>query len=81
MKAGCVGVNVGDDSVGYDDGEDDDDGGGGVGGVSLSVALLPLFSQTASTQELDGKDDDRNSSKPVGWCRPCECPNNLKKER
>ena len=70
MKAGCVVVNVGDDAVGHDDhviggGGEDDDGNGGVGEGSLSVALLPLFSQTASTQELDGKDDDRNSSKPV----------------
>ena len=72
LKAGCVGVNAGDDSLVHDDdvngeGGEDDDGGGGVGGGSLSVALLPLFSQTASTQELDRKDDDHISSKPVRW--------------
>ena len=55
------------DVGGNDDGGDvvGDDVVGRDGEGSLSVALLPLFSQTASTQELDREDDDQKSSKLV----------------
>ena len=53
----------GDDGIGGGDGDHDVDVGGGDGEGSLSVALSPLFSQTASTQELDREDDDLKSAK------------------
>ena len=67
FDSGDVGGNddngdvVGDDDVGGRGGDDYVVGIDGEG--SLSVALSPLFSQTASTQELDREDDDLKSAK------------------
>ena len=63
LVAQLQGGGDGEDANG--DGVGDDDVGGRDGEGSLSVALLPLFSQTASTQELDREDDDQKSSKLV----------------